>query len=124
MKYRKRLLPVKDENLNGKPDLSQSPSEVFTPNGPLLLFTKVNSKSNFVFYHFDIFITFRSKLSFKSYFSQIFLYIMSKMVFTLAWYVQQQVLRDLHGETSCILYFFGLGKYMKKSLWSHLSALF
>ena len=46
------------------------------------------------------------------------------MGFTLAWYVQQQVLRDLHGETSCILYFFGLGKYTKKSLWSHLSALF
>ena len=24
------------------------------------------------------------------------------------------------GETICILYFFGLGKYTKKSLWSHL----
>ena len=27
-------------------------------------------------------------------------------------------------KTSCILYFFGLGKYTKKSLWSHISALF
>ena len=46
------------------------------------------------------------------------------MGFTLAWYVQQQVFATLTMETSCILYFFGLGKYMKKSLWSHLSALF
>ena len=46
------------------------------------------------------------------------------MGFTLAWYVQQQVFTTLTMETSWILYFFGLGKYMKKSLWSHLSALF
>ena len=49
---------------------------------------------------------------------------MSKMDFTLAWYVQQQVFVTLMMETSCILYFFRLGKYTKKSLWSHLSALF
>ena len=49
---------------------------------------------------------------------------MSKMGFTLAWYVQQQVFATLTVEARCILYFFGLGKYMKKSLWSHLSALF
>ena len=46
------------------------------------------------------------------------------MDFTLAWYVQQQVFATLTMEMSCILYFFGLGKYTKKSLWSHLSALF
>ena len=34
------------------------------------------------------------------------------------------LLRNFDGETSCILYFFGLGKYTKKSLWSHLSTLF
>ena len=63
-------------------------------------------------------------MSFKSYFYQIFAYVMWKMDFTLAWYVQQQVFATLTMETSCILYFFGLGKYTKKSLWSHLSALF
>ena len=63
-------------------------------------------------------------MSCKSYFYQIFAYVMSKMDFTLAWYVQQQVFATLTMETSCILYFFGLGKYTKKSLWSHLSALF
>ena len=63
-------------------------------------------------------------MSFKSYFYQIFEYVMSKMGFTLAWYVQQQVFATLTMETSCILYFFGLDKYMKKSLWSHLLALF
>ena len=33
-------------------------------------------------------------------------------------------LPDLDNDTSCILYFFGLGKNTKNSLWSHLSALF
>ena len=63
-------------------------------------------------------------MSFKSYFYQIFACVMSKMGFTLAWYVQQQVFATLTMEMSCILYFFRLGKNMKKSFWSHLSALF
>ena len=46
------------------------------------------------------------------------------MDFTLASVCSNRFLRDLNGETSCILYFFRLGKYTKKSLWSHLSALF
>ena len=46
------------------------------------------------------------------------------MGFTLAFFVATGFLRDLNGETSCILYFFRLGKYTKKSLWSHLSTLF
>ena len=41
---KKRLLPGTDGNLNGSPDRSQSPSEVHTQNGPLLLFGEVNSK--------------------------------------------------------------------------------
>ena len=46
------------------------------------------------------------------------------MEFTLASCAATGLLRNFDGETSCILYFFGLGKYTKKSLWSHLSALF
>ena len=46
------------------------------------------------------------------------------MGFTLAFCVATDFLCDLDSETSCILYFFGLGKNTKKSLWSHLSALF
>ena len=46
------------------------------------------------------------------------------MDFTLASVYSNRFVCDLNGETSCILYFFGLGKNTKKSLWSHLSALF
>jgi len=46
------------------------------------------------------------------------------MGFTLAFSVATGFLCDLNGETSYILYFFGLSKYMKNSFWSHLSALF
>ena len=46
------------------------------------------------------------------------------MGFTLAFSAATGFLRDLNDETSCILYFFGLGKYTKKSLWSNLSTLF
>ena len=46
------------------------------------------------------------------------------MGFTLAFCAATGLLCDLNDETSCILYFFELGKYTKKSLWSHLSALF
>ena len=41
---KRRLLPGIDENLNGSLDRSQSPSEVRTQNGPLLLFSEVNSE--------------------------------------------------------------------------------
>ena len=46
------------------------------------------------------------------------------MDFTIASCTVTGLLRNFDGETSYILYFFRLGKYMKKSLWSHLSALF
>ena len=46
------------------------------------------------------------------------------MGFTLAFMCSNRFLRDLNGDTSCILYFFRLDKNMKKSFWSHLSALF
>ena len=46
------------------------------------------------------------------------------MGFTLAFCAVRGLLCDLDGETSCILYFLGISKYMKKSFWSHLSALF
>ena len=46
------------------------------------------------------------------------------MDFTLAFCATTSLLSNFNGETSCILYFFGLGKYMKMSLWNHLSALF
>ena len=46
------------------------------------------------------------------------------MDFTLASCAATSLLRNFDGEKSCILYFFRLGKYTKKSLWSHLSALF
>ena len=46
------------------------------------------------------------------------------MDFTLAFMCSNGILRDLNGDTSCILYFFGLGKNTKKSLWSHILALF
>ena len=42
------------------------------------------------------------------------------MDFTLTSCAATGLLRSFDGERSCILYFFGLGKYMKKSLWSHL----
>ncbi len=42
------------------------------------------------------------------------------MEFTLTSCVVTGLLRNFNGETSCILYFFRLGKYTKKSLWSHL----
>ena len=46
------------------------------------------------------------------------------MDFTLASCAATGLLRNFDGETSCILYFFGLGKYTKKSFWSHFSTLF
>ena len=46
------------------------------------------------------------------------------MGFTLAFLCNNRSLCGLNGDTSCILYFFELGKYTKKSFWSHLSALF
>ena len=46
------------------------------------------------------------------------------MGFTLAFGAMAGPFCNFDGETSCILYFSGLGKYTKKSLWSHLSALF
>ena len=46
------------------------------------------------------------------------------MGFTFASCAATGILRNFDGETGCILYFFGLGKYTKKSLWSHLLALF
>ena len=46
------------------------------------------------------------------------------MDFTLASVYSNGFVRDLNGEMSCILYFFGLGKNTQKSFWSHLSALF
>ena len=46
------------------------------------------------------------------------------MDFTLAFMCSNRFLRDLDSDTSCILYFFKLGKNTKKSFWSHLSALF
>ena len=46
------------------------------------------------------------------------------MDFTLVSVCSDRFLRDFNSETSCILYFFRLGKNTKKSFWSHLSALF
>ena len=46
------------------------------------------------------------------------------MDFTLAFMCSNRFSCNLNGDTSCILYFFGLGKYTKKSFWSHISALF
>ena len=46
------------------------------------------------------------------------------MDFTLAFGAMTGLFRNFDSETNCILYFFGLGKNTKKSLWSHLSALF
>ena len=45
------------------------------------------------------------------------------MDFTLAFMCSDRFVHDLDSDTSYILYFFGLGKNMKKSFWSHLSAL-
>ena len=46
------------------------------------------------------------------------------MDFTFAFMCSNRFSRNLNDDTSCILYFFGPGKNMKKSFWSHLSALF
>ena len=46
------------------------------------------------------------------------------MDFTLAFMCSNRFVRSFNGDTSCILYFFRLGKNTKKSFWSHISALF
>ena len=69
---RKRPLPGTDESPNGCMDLPQSPPEVRYPNGPLLLFREVKSKSNFVFTIFAIFITFGLEIGFKKLFFEYF----------------------------------------------------
>ena len=75
--------------------------------------------------HFHpIYKLFNSFFGLKRLFLSILMYFWSKMGFTFTSCAATGLLRSFDGETSCILYFFGLGKYTKKSLWSHLLALF